>query len=293
MDALDSVLESLKREFEASRADAVRLVRSQATAELNQIARRLRQYGSEEEWVQAVLDGASLYARQAALFSVNGEKLQLRGTQGLEIMPATNFTIASAQAFLSVIASRDPIVTLRTSSEVGEALQSGDRSSRAHLFPVVNGDRVVAVLFATAEGELTVDGLEAVTSIASMALERGSNATKAVQISPLNPTHESAKLPPWSGLNEEDRNLHLRAQRFARVRVAEMQLTRPEACRAGLEQNNVYLFLQKEIDAAREAYRSQFMKVPSMVDYLHVELVRNAAENDEARLGGDYPGQLG
>jgi hypothetical protein len=29
-----------------------------------------------------------------------------------------------------------------------------------------------------------------------------------------------------------------------------------------------------------------------MGDYLHLELVRTAAEGDELKLGADYPGQL-
>jgi hypothetical protein len=86
--------------------------------------------------------------------------------------------------------------------------------------------------------------------------------------------------------------LHVRAQRFARVKVAEMQLARPDACRAGLQQSNLYVFLRHEIDKARETYRKQFMTIPSMVDYLHLELVGTAVGNDEQKLGADYPGQL-
>jgi hypothetical protein len=86
--------------------------------------------------------------------------------------------------------------------------------------------------------------------------------------------------------------LHVRAQRFARVKVAEMQLSRPDACRAGRQQSNLYVFLRREIDQARDTYRKQFMTIPSMVDYLHLELVRTAAGGDGQKLGADYPGQL-
>ncbi len=99
-------------------------------------------------------------------------------------------------------------------------------------------------------------------------------------------------LPPWADLSEEQRSLHLRAQRFSRVTVAEMQLSRPEACRAGRQQSNLYVFLKQEIDSARNSYRNQFMTIPSMVDYLHLELVSVAAEGDELKMGADYPGQL-
>ena len=81
-------------------------------------------------------------------------------------------------------------------------------------------------------------------------------------------------------------------QRFARVTVAEMQLAKPGECRAGREKADFYLFLNKEIDKAREIYRKQFMTISSMVDYLHLELVQTAVEGDERKLGADYPGQL-
>jgi hypothetical protein len=99
-------------------------------------------------------------------------------------------------------------------------------------------------------------------------------------------------LPAWADLDEQQRTLHIRAQRFSRVTIAEMQLFRPEACRAGREQSNLYIFLKGELDKAREIYRKQFMTIPSMVDYLHLELVRTVAGGDELKLGADYPGQL-
>ena len=86
--------------------------------------------------------------------------------------------------------------------------------------------------------------------------------------------------------------MHARAQRFSRVAVAEMQLNRPEACRAGREQNDLYMFLRSEIDKARESYCKQFMTDPQMTDYLHLELMHIAADGDEGKLGADYPGAL-
>jgi hypothetical protein len=71
-----------------------------------------------------------------------------------------------------------------------------------------------------------------------------------------------------------------------------MQLAKPEACRAGREQSDLYLFLKNEIEKAREIYMRQFGTISSMADYLHLELVRTAAGGDETKLGADYPGQL-
>ena len=74
--------------------------------------------------------------------------------------------------------------------------------------------------------------------------------------------------------------------------VAEAQLARPEACAAGRSAGDLYLFLQTEIDRARDSFRKQFMVVPSMVDYLHLELVRVLAEGDETLMGAEYSGAM-
>ncbi|MBV8818945.1 MAG: GAF domain-containing protein [Acidobacteriaceae bacterium] len=282
-------------------------VRSQATSHLNQAARRFRQYESEAGWVAAVMDGAAHFAGQIVLFAVEGEKLRVRGQRNLNLPDDLIFPQASGRAFLTAIRSKDPVVALRTPGEVSNFLSGNAGSDRAHVLPVLNGERVVALLFA-GDGELDLDALELISGMASMALERQSNALHSVQIAavqksvdvasavdrpePASAVRVPAKLPPWSSLSEEQRTLHIRAQRFSRTKVAEMQLSRPEACRAGFEQNNVYLFLKKEIDAARESYRTQFLAARSMVDYLHMELVRTAGGDDESKLGADYPGQL-
>ncbi len=141
-----------------------------------------------------------------------------------------------------------------------------------------------------------VNALELIAGLASTVLERRSNADLHAQIAPQLVQHSNGfardHRPSWAELPESERALHVRAQRFARVRTAEMQLSSPDACRAGREQGNLYVFLRQEIDSAREAYRKQFMSNPSMIDYLHIELVRAAANGDEQKLGAEYPGQL-
>lgn len=125
----------------------------------------------------------------------------------------------------------------------------------------------------------------------STAAAAGGTATLEAFAPPL-PLANAGTLPAWADLDEHQRQLHMRAQRFARVTVAEMQLAKPGECRAGREKANFYLFLNKEIDKAREIYRKQFMTISSMVDYLHLELVQTAVEGDDRKLGADYPGQL-
>jgi hypothetical protein len=265
--------------------------------ELNQLLRRFRQYQNQSEWIGAVLDGSSRFAPQAALFAFEGAMFRLRGQRNLELAENVSFSKADAGAFRAAADSMDHVVALRTPAEVSEPLSSPNPRDRAHLFPILNGARAVAVLFAAGEGDgdLNTDGLELIAGMASMALERRSNTALHPQIATAArpPARDGkSKLPEWANLQEDQRSLHLRAQRFSRVTVAEWQLARPEACRGGREQKNLYLFLKNDIEKARETYRKQFMTVPSMVDYLHLELVCTAAEGDELKLGADYPGPL-
>ena len=298
MHALDESWERLKQEYTEGCSQAARAARTQVTSELNQVLRRLRNYKSETEWLSAVLDGAARLVHQVTILELANGVLTVRGQHNLNVPDGYCFPAASAPAFANAIESRDPIIALRTRTEVSEPLSGPDPSERAHLLPIVNESRVVAVLFAADQEYLDLNGLELLAGLASAVLERKVNTTLHSQIvsppltqQPLTKPSARDGLPSWTELSEEQRNSHIKAQRFSRVAVAEMELSRPEACRAGREQGNLYLFLKKEIDAAREKYRLQFMTIPSMVDYLHLELVR-ASEGDELKLGADYPGQL-
>jgi hypothetical protein len=85
----------------------------------------------------------------------------------------------------------------------------------------------------------------------------------------------------------------LRAQRYARVKVAEMRLYAAERVTAGQNTRDLYSALRTQIDEARAAFAGQFLTPPNGVpDYLHEELVRALAQNDEALLGPHYPGPL-
>ncbi len=282
---LDLLFDNLRRDFDAICQQTARRARAEQLQHLNQVFRRFRAYQNESDWVAATVEAAGRYSNYVAVFGVEGEMLKLRGQSPAALPEDLSFPVASA--FASAIESKDPVTAMRTASEVGSAL--GKAGERAHLFPISNGERVSAVLFAS-DSAADMNGLELVAGIASSMLERKANVALHAQIGPA-PAAET-KLPSWTDLPADQRQLHIRAQRFARVAVAEFQLARPEACRAGREQNDLYLFLKREIDKARESYRKQFMTVPYMVDYLHLELIQTAAQGDERKLGADYPGRL-
>jgi len=296
---LASAFDHLRRDFETGCIAAASRSRKDLFQTLNQLFRRFRNYQTESDWVQTTLDAASAFAGQVAVFSLDDATVRLRGQMpAATLAPGLSFPLASAAAFATAVSLKDPVTALCTAGEVSPALSQTD-VQRAHIFPILNGARVSAVLFVS-DDAADMNALELICGIASSVLERTSNVALHSQIGMAPPPAPKApeaklaeaKLPAWGELPAEQRQLHIRAQRYARVTLAEIQLARPEACRAGRAQGDLYLFLKREIDKARENYRKQFMTVPSMVDYLHLELIQIAAEGDEEKLGVDYPGRL-
>jgi len=91
---------------------------------------------------------------------------------------------------------------------------------------------------------------------------------------------------------------HLRAKRFARVRVAEMALFQAAQVKAGRTAHDLYGSLKPLIDEARQDFRREFLTDAALIesgrvpDYLHQELVLALAHNDPSLLGPAYPGPL-
>jgi hypothetical protein len=97
----------------------------------------------------------------------------------------------------------------------------------------------------------------------------------------------------WSSLTPELQALHLRAQRFARVRTAQIRISEADDLRKGTQQGDIYSALRRSIDAARHDYERSFMsQSPTMVDYLHLELVRSLAHENSQLMGQNYPGPI-
>lgn len=290
MHPLDQAWDSLKRDFEAACSRQARTASLATTLQLNQLLRRLRQYKTEGEWAATLADSVALFSNELALLELQGGLLKLRAARGLNLAP--DLTIQIAPAFSNAIETKDPVVALRSASEVGPELALA--GGRARLIPIENGERVVALLFIADSDELDPNALELIAGLASAVLARKTNAHlhNQIGVTPPAAAKETRTLPAWSDLSESEQALHLRAQRFSRVAVAEAQLSRPEACNAGREARNLYLFLKTEIEKARDSYRKQFMVIPSMVDYLHLELIRVLAGNDEEAMGVEYPGAM-
>lgn len=153
---------------------------------------------------------------------------------------------------------------MHSEEQLGSAIEHAERAAREH----------VEQIFSELRTRLEADFRKAVADGVQTAL------TARRQI-------------PWGSLTPDQQDLNLRAGRLARVKVAEMQLYKPEAVKKGRASANLYAALRPEIDAARDAFRQQFLISPGLsADYLHEELVRSLAHEDPKLLGPEYPGPL-
>ncbi len=290
---------------------------------LNQTARRLEQAEDAGGWAGALLDGVSAWSARAVLFSVINGELQYeehRGGEGqsLETLVEMRVPTADAPAFVTVLETMDTVIAMATAQELSPQLAAvlgADEDKRVCLAPVITGRseqkrRVAAILCVESAGEpLDVNVLEVVTSLAGLALDCRQAAKRQAVPAPagalmgIGPApfrqipSEPGPVPPgatpdWSQLSKEDQELHAKAQRFARVRVAEMRLYQAEAVRQGREQARLYMALRGEMDRGRAQFKHEFLHSASMIDYFHLELVRTLANDDSSLLGAEYPGPL-
>lgn len=307
------VTEELERGREAAR---------RAMSErLNQTARRLDQAADLPAWAAALLDGAAAFCSTAALFSIIQGELQYedhRSERGLDLAALDERTpLSDAPAFAGVVETLDAVIAMATAAQISPRLATvfGElEDKRVCLLPIVVGHsedqrRVAAILYVEGDGEpVDVNLLEIVTSLAGIRLDARQAAQRAATAAPAGnmmsiapaaapvpvpaPAVAAPAGPDWAAMAREEQELHAKAQRFARVRVAEMRLYQAQAVRQGREDRCLYKALRGEMDRGRAQFKHEFMSVASMVDYFHLELVRTLANDDASLLGEDYPGPL-
>lgn len=274
-DALTEAKAAIQLELErlAERTDSAWRNR---LSRLSQAARRLRTFDGETQWSRALVETTEGFCRRAALFNVNQQFLEFRAARNIVVDGSPRIRLASAGAFASAVESKDTVIALRTRGELSESIANlvGEApGQRFHLFPLSTRDRVAAVLYADSdEPSVETSALELIASIGGAVLD--------------------GLRTDLSQISGPDQDLGVRAQRFARVQAAEMRLYKAEAVKEGRADRDLYGHLREEIDASREAYRREYL-TGSMPDYLHLELVRTLANDDEEVLGPEYPGPLG
>jgi hypothetical protein len=297
-DALEARLREAAQSGKTARRDLVQ--------KLNQTARRLRHFENEGQWSHTLVDATRGFCGRAALFLIHDRKLRFEAARNIDGPgPVEEVGLDAAPAFGTAVETRDTLVAMRTGSELSELLaaflgHSPDQgSARCCLFPIVTRQGVPAVLYADS-AEVDVDALELLVATAGAVLEsrpaapaRPAPVASVDGLVTITAPSQKPEILSWFSLSHEDRELHLRAQRFARVQVAGIRLYQSEKVKNGRAAHDLYTSLKEEIDSTRETFRREFLNASdSMVDYLHLELVRTLANDDIELLGHDYPGPM-
>jgi hypothetical protein len=299
-EALEARIQQANRAAENSRHELIQ--------KFNQMARRLRGFEDERQWSNTLVDSTRGFCGRAALFWIRDRKLILETTRNFDDADlAARVPLEDAPAFAAAVETRDTLVAMPSSSELsqpianylGESYSEGD--AKVYLFPIITAQDVPAVLLVDS-GDVAVDALELLAAMAGAVLN-SRPSPKAPRMPPVDglftitaaagPPSQKPEFLSWFSLSREDRGLHLRAQRFARVQVANIRLYKSEKVKNGRAAHDLYTSIKEEIDSAREVFRREFLDASdSMVDYLHLELVGTLANDDTDVLGRNYPGPM-
>lgn len=260
--------------------------RRELAGKLNQSVRRLRSAENEEQWSKAIVDATHGFCDRAGLFLLEERNLHLLAARSIP-GEVSDVTLDSAPAFRTAAQSKDTVVALRTKGELSDLVAGWvgeDADQKFYLFPIAAKDRIVGLLYADAAASVETNGLELLTTVAGAVMESRDfgSAQRATLVNIAAPSR-----------TRENLDLNVKAQRFARNQVAEIRLYKSQNVKIGRAGRNLYMSLRAEIDSARETFRRDFLSGSgTMVDYLHLELVRTLANDDVQLLGPDYPGPL-
>lgn len=296
-DALGPELESVIRSrVETALQREAALATRAITQRFNQASRRLLQSEKQEDWTLALLDAARPCAPRIGVLTVQGDRLRLERAN--PEAPVCEFPVTEAAAFEQALRTGESLVAAWTAREISQTLVDSlgapPEGSRVYAVPLEARGKPIALLYADGPKEaVDMDALELLGSVASSVWDKRAPQPTAGLISIDGAKQKSPGFPTWEELSPEEQEKHLRAQRFARVQVAEWQLYKAESVQRGRTEAALYHVLQTEIDHARQQYQEQFLSNGGpMVDYMHLELVRKLANEKEDLLGPDYPGPL-
>jgi hypothetical protein len=96
---------------------------------------------------------------------------------------------------------------------------------------------------------------------------------------------------PEAEWTAEEREVHARARRFARLLVDEIKLYNQAKVAEGRAGKDLYDRLKDDIDKSRASYNRRYSSSPAgSADYFTRELVRILADDDVTLLGANFPG---
>ena len=285
---LEHRISEISTELELLFEGACDHARREQAEQLNQAVRRLRIAPDPGELCATLADAAARLASGTILFRV---------AEGAATSDRIEVPLGDAPALAAAAESQDPLIAAATPGEVSAPLVEllgHTPDMRVSILPVVAGEKVAALVYCW--GTVQVAALELLAQVASAvwsAIPVPPPRLVSIAMAADPPPVQAKPAAAWQELPPAEQQIHLRAQRFARVQAAEMRLYHAEVVQVARGRRNLYEALRQPIDDARQAFRTRFFAgCPSMVDYLHLELTRTLANDDPDLLGSTYPGPL-
>lgn len=280
--------------------EATESARQECANQINQAVRRMGQAANHADLADTLADAAAHFSGGAAVMSIANGMATLESVRpGVDARAAAGRQTAldEAPALRAAIDSREPVIAAVKESELGSTLAGlapsagGDRMA---VFPVTGHAAVAALVCAW--GKVEAAGIEILAQVAAEEWDRVARVAAQVAADAATAAAlaaAAAEKGSWDDLSAAEKRIHLRAQRFARVRVAQWRLGDGVAVRSGRAHGDLYGELKAQIDEARDGFHKEFFAgCPSMLDYLHLEMVHTLANDDAELLGNDYPGPL-
>lgn len=239
----------------------------------------------------AVVRGAAREAPRAALFMVDGARLQEWPVPGLPSIHSAPIRSEELETGILGEALRrsEPAVTGRGDGASAPAFASLPPGRMAVAVPFVLGGTTVAVLYADegAAGDappawpdrIQILGRHASAFLASVTAMRTAQALRLLSGPPTG-------VLPNGAAHDSDQDGAQGARRYARLLVSEIKLYNESAVRTGREQRDLLQRLKPEIERARRLYDERVAaSVGSRDAYFHQELVLTLADGDLSLLG--------
>ena len=263
---LEHRISEISTELELLFEGACDHARREQAEQLNQAVRRLRIAPDPGELCATLEDAAARLASGAILFRV---------AEGTATSDRIEVPLRDAPALAAAAESQDPLIAAATPGEVSAPLVEllgHPPDMRVSILPVVAGEQVAALLYCW--GTVQVAALELLAQVASAvwsAIPVPPPRLVSIAMAADPPPVQAKPAAAWQELPPAEQQIHLRAQRFARVQAAEMRLYHAEVVQVARGRRNLYEALRQPIDDARQAFRTLFFAgCPSMVDYLHL-----------------------
>lgn len=296
-DQMNAMLQSAQTQSEEAAKKTIQKARRDIVDRMNHVIRSFVQAENVDQWKEVLMDSVQSHCSRAALLRVQDEEILLDVARGYTEKP---FLVRrdAAPAIQHAIQSGETTVAANVASEVsGTIAEYVGNAEKIYLFPIVSNGKTLGLLMV--DGVTLQSALEMISSAAGLSLQKAQqNHTEIAKIAPvtnlnITRTESQTSIPVWAKFPKEQQGLHARAHRFARVQVAKMQLEHAQAVANGRRISNLYSSLQPQIDSARSQFKDEFHPgEQTMIDYLHLELMENLANNDTTLLGADYPGPL-